>query len=309
MPAVKDLSVSPDDGENQRLDVFLSSKIGHLGRAQVQRFIDLGQVLVNGQTKKPSYKLRRGDVVTSTFELPEPSPGLRPEDLPLEVIYADQDIIVLNKPPGQVVHPGAGVSTGTLVQGLLFRFPEIAGVGPEDRPGIVHRLDKETSGVMVAARNEGAYAALLNLFKKREVHKTYLGLVWGVMGRGEGQFQWAIGRHPKHGQRFSTRTRKPREAFTAYSVKQVFKEYSLLELRPVTGRTHQIRVHLSAAGHPLVGDNRYGRRRPKREFPRMFLHAWKLAFPHPVTGKPMEFVVPLPDELQKMIPTISQDSA
>jgi 23S rRNA pseudouridine1911/1915/1917 synthase len=308
MSPEKDFLVTPKDGENQRLDVFLSQKIPGLARAQVQKFIDRGEVAVNSQPKKPSYKLRPGDRVVATFSGPEPRRSLSGQDIPLDVIYADEHIIVINKPSGLVVHPGAGVADGTLANALLFRFPELRGVGPDDRPGIVHRLDKETSGVMVVARSREAYGSLLKLFKRREVHKTYLGLVWGRVTKTEGEFTWSIGRHVKHGQRFSTRGRNPRQALTAYTVKKLFKDSSLLELRPVTGRTHQIRVHLAAAGHPIVGDRRYGHRRPKKESSRLFLHAWKLAFPHPVTGRMMEFEAPLPDELQKLIPNRLQNT-
>jgi len=303
MSETREFLVAPEDGEDQRLDVFLSAKTGVVTRSQVQRFIALGRVQVNGEGKKSSYKLRAGDRIVFAFDLPEASQRAGPQDIPLEIVYEDADIVIVNKPSGLVVHPGAGVSSGTLVHGLLFKYPEMAGLGPEDRPGIVHRLDKETSGLMVVARTRAAYEALLRLFKKREVHKTYLGLAWGKLTKNEGQFTWAIGRHMKHGQRFSIKTRKPREALTAYTVREAFKDFTLLELRPVTGRTHQIRVHLAAAGHPLVGDNRYGHRRPKKEVARLFLHAWKLSFPHPLTGQAMEFTAPLPEDLAKMIPT------
>jgi 23S rRNA pseudouridine1911/1915/1917 synthase len=302
MSPEKGFIVAADDGENQRLDVYLSRKVPELARSQVQRLVDKQAVTVNGDWRKSSFKLRAGDKVSILYESPEAHGGLAPQDIPLDVLYADAHIIVIKKPSGLVVHPGAGVSEGTLVNALVFRFPELAGIGPEDRPGIVHRLDKETSGVMVVARSREAYETLLRMFKAREVHKTYLGLVWGRLSKNEGEFRWAIGRHVKHGQRFSTRGRSPRQALTAYTVRKVFKDLSLLELRPVTGRTHQIRVHLAAAGHPIAGDYRYGHRRPKKKFPRLFLHAWKIAFAHPVTGQPMEFEAPLPEELQDLIP-------
>ncbi len=302
MQPEKEFIVSPEDGQDQRLDVFLSKKVPELARSQFQRLVDKKTVTVNGEWKKSSYKLRVGDRVAVTFDLPLAASGLVGEDIPLRILYTDEHLIVLNKPSGLVVHPGAGISHGTLVNALLFRFPKLRGVGAEDRPGIVHRLDKETSGVMVVARSPEAYTGLVRLFKKREVHKTYIGLVWGRMTRAEGEFNWSIGRHVKHGQRFSTRGRNPRQALTAYTVKRVFKDFSLLELRPVTGRTHQIRVHLAAAGHPIVGDGRYGHRQAKKDFPRLFLHAWKLAFNHPVTARPMEFIAPLPNELEQMIP-------
>jgi 23S rRNA pseudouridine1911/1915/1917 synthase len=302
MSPQKEFLVAAEDGEGLRLDWYLSRKVPELARSQVQRLVDTDKVAVNGERKKSSYKLRVGDRVVISFEPRPPAPGLTPEDIPLEVIYSDPDLIVINKPSGLVVHPGAGAASGTLANSLVRHFPELAGVGPADRPGIVHRLDKETSGLMVVARTPAAYEALVRMFKRREVHKTYLGLVWGRMGRPEGEFDWPIGRHPKHGQRFSTRGRSPRQALTAYKVRKVFAEFSLLEIRPVTGRTHQIRVHLAAAGHPVAGDNRYGHRRPKKRFPRLFLHAWKLAFSHPISGRQLEFSAPLPEELEKLIP-------
>jgi len=302
MPPERHYLVLAEDGLGRRLDVYLAERTPELARSQVQRQVDLKRVTVNGEWKKPSYKLRAGDRVSVDFDLPQPSRGVAPEAIPLDVLFEDPHLIVVNKPSGMVVHPGAGVSSGTLVNGLLFRFPELAGVGPEDRPGIVHRLDRETSGVMVAARSREAYEALLRMFKKREIHKTYLGLACGRMGKKEGVFDWAIGRHVTHGQRISTRTRKPRPALTAYTVTKVFKDFSLLELKPVTGRTHQIRVHLAAAGHPLAGDRRYGHRRPRKEFPRLFLHAWKISFPHPVSGEVVEFEAPLPEDLKALVP-------
>jgi 23S rRNA pseudouridine1911/1915/1917 synthase len=287
-------------GFGQRLDVFLSAHLSRLTRSQVQKLVDDKKVRVNGAWSKPAHKLRVGDVVEVDLSGETKIP-LMPENIPLEVLYSDEDIIVINKPAGLVVHPGAGVTHGTLVNALLYHFPGIEKVGHPERPGIVHRLDKETSGVMVVARSEKAYFELKRQFKAREVEKIYLGLVRGRIQTMEGKIDWAIGRHPRHRQRISIRTKKPKEALTYYWVKKVLKNFTLLEIKPVTGRTHQIRVHFAAAGHPIVGDSRYGGREKSGKFGRLFLHAWHIVFAHPVTGILVEFYAPLPREFQDII--------
>jgi 23S rRNA pseudouridine1911/1915/1917 synthase len=291
-------------GPDERLDVFLSRRIQDYKRSQFQRFIDKKQVTVNGAFKKPSYKLKEGDRVEVSLEILEPS-GIVPEEIPLDIIYSDAFLAVVNKPAGMIVHPGAGARKGTLVNALLYHFPEVRDVGEADRPGIVHRLDKETSGVMVVARRPEAYVELKRQFKDREVKKVYLALVLGKMPMPDGHFDWPIGRHVKHGQRMSIKTNKPRVAITEYRLQKEYKDFSLLEIRPLTGRTHQIRVHLSAAGHPLAGDRRYGAsRKPKYKFPRLFLHAQRLGFRHPVSGDRLEFISPLPAELQSILSSV-----
>jgi 23S rRNA pseudouridine1911/1915/1917 synthase len=287
--------VSAGSGPGQRLDVYLAERFEGLTRSRIRKLIDEGQVIVNGVLKKAGFKLRENDLVEAEIGI-EPSPELRPQDLPLTVIHADDHIVVIDKTYGLVVHPGAGNRDGTLASALLYRFPELSGLGEAERPGIVHRLDKETSGVMVVARSPEAYVSLRRQFKDRDVRKVYLGLAWGKMP-SEGCMDRPIGRHAKHGQRISVRTRKPRPAVTFYKVLEEFKGMSFLEIRPVTGRTHQIRVHLAAAGHPLAGDSRYGRRKENPKFPRLFLHAHRLSFIHPGTGKRVEFTSVLPSEL------------
>lgn len=287
-------------GFGQRLDVFLSASIPQLTRSQAQKLISEKKVRVNRTWSKPSHKLRVGDIVeVEVLEVKKTS--LLPENIPLDVLYCDEHIIVINKPPGLVVHPGAGVTKGTLVNALLYHFPGIEMIGHPERPGIVHRLDKETSGIMVVARSRKAYSELKRQFKAREVEKIYLGLVWGQIQTMEGKIDWAIGRHPKHRQRISIRTKKPREALTYYSVKKVLKNFTLLEIKPVTGRTHQIRVHFAAAGHPIVGDSRYGGRDKAKKYTRLFLHAWHLVFAHPATKTLAEFFAPVPQEFQDII--------
>ncbi|MCX6569573.1 MAG: RluA family pseudouridine synthase [Candidatus Aminicenantes bacterium] len=207
----------------------------------------------------------------------------------------------MDKPPGLVVHPGAAHPSGTLANALIHHFPEVALIGSEERPGIVHRLDKDTSGVMVVARSPLAYTELVSQFKRRVVWKTYLGLVWGRVAAPEGKFSWPLGRHPKDGQKISVMARSPKKAETFFEVQRMFAETTLLELRPVTGRTHQIRVHMATAGHPIVGDPIYGRKKEPREFPRTFLHAQTLSFIHPRTGERLAFVSPLPPDLEAVI--------
>lgn len=299
-----EISAAPGSGTGERLDVFLSRNFQEFTRSEFQRLVDLGRVSVNGARKKPGYRLRPGDRVE--VDLPQrETAGVSAENIPLRILYEDADIIVIDKAAGMIVHPGAGARTGTLVNALLHHFPEVRGIGPEERPGIVHRLDKETSGVMVVARSLAAYGELLRQFKAREVAKVYLALVRGRMPSPAGRFDRPIGRHVKDGQRMSVRTRKPRTAITDYEVRAVFRDFSLLEVQPLTGRTHQIRVHLAEAGHPVAGDRRYGSGRPaKIRLARLFLHAHRLAFRHPVSGRPLAFLSPLPNELASALKSV-----
>jgi 23S rRNA pseudouridine1911/1915/1917 synthase len=296
-----DLVVGPEVGKNIRLDVFLADKIEGLSRAQVRRAIDTGGVRVGSFTRRAGYKLKPGDRVHLAYEPPAPEPSLAPQCIPLKLIYVDDDVIVLDKPPHLVVHPGPGHPSGTLVNALLFHFPEVAVVGNENRPGIVHRLDQDTSGVMVVARSPRAYASLHDQFMRRLTWKTYLALAWGRMSDVSGKLSWPLGRHPKEGARISIRARSPKKAETFFQVQRAFKDTTLLEVKPVTGRTHQIRVHLAAAGHPVVGDPVYGRKREPREFPRIFLHAHTLSFLHPGTQERLTFASPLPADLEEVI--------
>jgi 23S rRNA pseudouridine1911/1915/1917 synthase len=299
-PAGEKFFITLSHGFGQRLDVFLASHLRELARSQIQKLIAGQKVRLNGTWTKASHRLREGDVVE--VELAEGKENrLLAENIPLNIIYGDDHIIVLNKPAGLVVHPGAGVTQGTLVNALIYHFPGIERVGHPERPGIVHRLDKETSGVMVVARSENAYTELKRQFKAREVEKIYLALVWGRIQVEEGKIDWALGRHPKHRERISIRTRKPRAALTLYSVKKVVDDLTLLEVKPVTGRTHQIRVHFAAAGHPIVGDGRYGGRDKTGKYARLFLHAWHIVFTHPVSKTLSEFYAPIPQEFQDII--------
>ncbi len=292
--------MSETEGAGRRIDAFLAESLRDVSRARVQRLITGGDVLVDGGPVKASHRLVEGEKVTIrlTREMKE-KPG--PEDMPLEILHEDRDIILVDKPSGLVVHPGAGRRSQTLVNALLYRFPDLAGLEPEDRPGIVHRLDKETSGVMVVARSPRALIDLQQQLKNREVDKRYLGLVWGKIRHAEGLLSWPIGRHARHRDRISIKTDKPREAETRYRLLQAYQEFAYLEIHPLTGRTHQIRVHMAAAGHPLVGDSRYGRRGGKGPSPRLFLHAATLKFRHPGSGERVEFSSPLPPDLQAVL--------
>jgi len=297
----KTFYITLSHGAGRRLDVFLSAHLSELSRAQIQKLITDQKVRLNNTWTKPSHKLKEGDVVEVEGREMSRKSSLLPENIPLDIIHSDEHIIVLNKPAGLVVHPGAGVEKGTLVNALLHHFPGIERVGHPERPGIVHRLDKETSGVMVVARTDKAYSELKRQFKAREVEKVYLGLVRGHVQVDEGRIDWALGRHPRHRQRISIRTKKPKSALTLYSVKKRFPDFTLLEIKPVTGRTHQIRVHFAASGHPIVGDARYGGKDTAMKPPRLFLHAWHIVFTHPVSKTLLEFYAPLPPEFQDII--------
>jgi 23S rRNA pseudouridine1911/1915/1917 synthase len=301
----KEFLIKPSRGENQRLDVFLSEKIKGLSRSQLKGLIEDGRVLINGNSRKPSYRLKENEFVQIKCE-EKAEETVKPEDIALNIVYEDAHIVVLNKESGQVVHPGAGNRSHTLVNALLFRFPAITKIGPSERPGIVHRLDKETSGVMVIAKSIKAYEELKRQFRLREVSKMYTGLVWGKVNDEAGRISLPLGRHMRHRKKISVKTNKPRESETRYTVRKVYRDFTLLDISPVTGRTHQIRVHMSASGHPVVGDTKYGRKKTKVRCPRLFLHASKLTFKHPETNKLEEFSAELPQELQDFLMKINK---
>lgn len=293
------------DEKGERLDVFLQHRLDKkISRSQIRKLALQGCVFVNGRACKPSCRLAENDAVKILYEK-ENGPILQGEDIPLDIIYSDSDIVVLDKPSGMVVHPGAGNFHGTVVQALLYRFPQIGQVGDKERPGIVHRLDKETSGLLVAALNEEAYLNLKRQFKARAVNKSYLGLISGHTSETKGMIDRPIGRHVKDGKKMSVKTRKPREAQTEYTLIRKYAKYALLDLHPVTGRTHQIRVHLSASGYPLVSDEKYGRKKKPFGCPRLFLHASRLTFKHPASGEPVTFESPLPQDLQEFLDRLS----
>ena len=284
----------------ERLDRFLAAAAG-VSRSLVQRLVVEGQVTVNGRAGRPAQRLRPGDRVG--VEWPEPEPPLpMPEPLPLEVVYEDEHLIVVDKPPGLTVHPAPGHPRGTLVNALLARYPDLTALGGT-RPGIVHRLDKDTSGLLLVARTEAAQRDLMAQLKGRRVVKRYLVLVQGRVEPAEGVIEGPIARHPRHRQRMGV-VAGGREARTDYRVLRHLDGYTLLEVAPLTGRTHQIRVHLSAAGYPVVGDRTYGVGSPHLR--RQFLHATYLRLRHPATGQEVEFHSPLPPDLTSALEHLSR---
>lgn len=295
------------EGSGERLDVFVARRCPGLSRSLVQRLIREGRVTVDDRPARAGQRLERGDRVLVRVPPREPE-ALCPEPIPLTIVYEDDDLLVVDKPAGLTVHPAAGlpagqagVRRGTLAAALLAHRPELAGVGGPERPGIVHRLDRDTSGLLVVAKNEAARAALARQWKARQVEKGYVALVHGRLEPPEGVIDAPIGRDPRHRQRMAV-VESGRAARTVYLVRRYLPDqpagrggYSLVEVAPSTGRTHQIRVHFAALGHPLVGDRVYGR--PSTVLGRQFLHAYRLAFRHPVDGRPLELESPLPEEL------------
>ena len=297
----------PADFEGQRLDKFLVSVLEGRSRSQVQKLIDEGRVTLDRKSPKANLALRDGDRVV--VDVPPPAPSdIEAEALPLDILYQDSDLVVVNKAPGMVVHPGAGHASGTLVNALLHHVDDLSGLGGELRPGIVHRLDRGTSGVIIAAKHDAAHQELARQFHDREVEKEYIALVWGTVQAGR-RIDASIGRDPKNRHKMSSRARHAREAVTRITRAHHMPGLTLCHVAIHTGRTHQIRVHLSAIGHPIVGDALYGgmrRRTPAdvravQRLERPFLHAWRLAFQHPGDGRRMEFTAPLAPDLEAVL--------
>ncbi|MDN5346840.1 MAG: rRNA synthase [Clostridia bacterium] len=286
--------------EGKRLDLFLARKV-NVSRSRVQQLIAVGEIRVNGQTAKASYRLKPGDHIEG--RVPEPEElAARPEDISLDILYEDGDIIVVNKPQGMVVHPSPGHERGTLVNALLFHCRDLSGINGVLRPGIVHRLDKDTSGVLVAAKNDLAHLGLAAQIKARSMKRLYLALVHGKVAPDEGRIEAPIGRHPVNRLRMAVvKTKQARPAVTHYRVLERLGNYTLLECRLETGRTHQIRVHMAYRGHPVVGDPVYGPRRRPFDVPGQLLHAYLLGFHHPRTGEYLEFRAPLPEIFTKIL--------
>ena len=299
----------PDQGS--RLDQFLASSTD-FSRARLVRWLKAGQILVNDRSRPASYRVRPGDRVTLTVPPPEPS-GLTPEALPLDILYEDDDLIAVNKPPGLVVHPAPGHRRGTLLNALVHHCPDLAAVGDLGRPGVVHRLDKDTRGVLVAVKTSQAHAHLVRQFQNREVEKIYVALVWGRFAQERGEIDQEVGRHPSARQKMSVHPRRGKPAVTYW---KVLAEYpgplTLLELFPKTGRTHQLRVHLASLGHPIVGDATYGGGAARLKgtpvlkglrplVTRQLLHAKSLKFTHPRTGAPVLGEAPMPEDFQAVV--------
>lgn len=295
-----------DDGSaGERLDRFVAQRIPDRSRAQIQELIREGRVRVDGKAVKPSYRLEPGDQVVAEVPPLEPV-ALEPQAMPLDIIYEDEDVLVVNKPAGLVVHPAPGHEAGTLVNALLAYDPELARAGTE-RPGIVHRLDKGTSGLIVVARHPAALHHLQRAFADREVEKTYLVLVEGHLQPPKGLIDAPVGRDPRHRKKMAVLAKGGRPAQTVYRVLEHLDDYTLVEVHPLTGRTHQIRVHLAALGYPVVGDRVYGRRRQRLGLERPFLHAWKLRLRLP-SGVERTFVAPLPADLRRVMRALDAES-
>ena len=293
----------------KRLDLFLANREPTLSRSALQRLIQDGRITVNGLPAKPSQKIKPGDRIVSEIPRPEPL-EMKPEPIPLDVLYEDEAILVLNKPAGLVVHPAPGHWSGTLINALLHHFDSPQGslstIGGKERPGLVHRLDKETSGIMVIAKTDEAHRSLAAQFNQHSTTRVYEALAWGVIKKPEGVIELAIGRDLKERKKFSARTARPKASATVYRVlKRLGKLATFVELFPQTGRTHQIRVHLAALGHPVLGDPIYGGRKVRElegvAIPRVMLHARTLGFLHPTTGRHMGHSSQLPLDMSAII--------
>ncbi|MFC1937074.1 RluA family pseudouridine synthase [Chloroflexota bacterium] len=290
------------DRPGNRLDKYIAESCPELSRSQAQKFIADGYITVNGRAAKSALKLDAGDRVDIDIPPAPPSP-LMPEAIPLSIVYEDDDLLVVDKPAGLTVHPAPGHPRHTLVNAILAHFPHLADIGDSLRPGIVHRLDKDTSGIMIVAKNSLAQANLAEQFQRRSVAKAYMVLVKGHLMPEKGIIEAALGRDPSNRKRMAVVTRG-REARTEYRVVKYLDTYTLLEVRPQTGRTHQIRVHLSAIGYPVVGDAVYGVKSPILS--RQFMHACRLAFRLPSSGDYVEFTSELPPDLQQALKGITQ---
>ena len=337
MAETREIAV-PSEAAGQRLDHFIATQLEGVSRSRVQLLLDQGDVLVNGAGAKPSLKLRGGEQILITGE-PHPAPlKATPQNIPLDVVYEDKYLAVINKPAGMMVHAGAGETedarnSNTLVNALLFRFNALSSTGGELRPGIVHRLDKETSGLIVVAKSDSAHAKLAELFSSRQIRKIYIALVHGRVEREKGSIAAAVSRDPVRRTRMTTKpAENSRTAISHYEVVQRletrFGKFTLVRVRIETGRTHQIRVHMASIGHPVVGDTLYGapgllsvqgasqavisraarrKNEPERlKLNRNFLHATRLEFTHPFTAKPLELEAPLPAELTEFLTRINE---
>src|SRR5437867_235805 len=302
------LQAGPND-RGLRLDIFLSRHIEALTRSQIQLLNRSGAISIDGRLDKAGYRIRGGETIEVDLRAVEPAP-ITPEQIPLQIYFEDQDLAVIEKPAGLVVHPGSGTRGGTIANALLFHFQNLSDVGGEGRPGIVHRLDRKTSGLLIVAKNNIAHARLSAAFQNREIQKTYLALVHGKPARDTAAIELAVGRHPTLRTKMAAGRPRGRAAHTEYKVLEHYRGFALLELKIKTSRTHQIRVHLSTIGHPVVGDDVYGERAYKEfvkkfgPLDRYFLHAAYLRFHHPSTKQSMEFHSRLPSQLQKLLESI-----
>jgi len=294
-----------EQGETgQRIDAWAAGRVEGLTRTHAQKLIEEGQITVNGQRVKPSYRLKPGDQVRVVIP-PPAALEVKAQAIPLDVIYEDADLLVVNKPAGMVVHPAHGNYEGTLVNALLAHCRDLSGIGGVMRPGIVHRLDKDTSGLLVVAKNDLAHTALALQIKERKAKRRYLALVHGRLLPRQGKVEAPIGRHPADRKRMAV-AEGGKPAVTYYRVLKEWKAFSLIEAALETGRTHQIRVHMAYIGHPVVGDRTYAARRPHLGLPGQALHAWQLEFWHPRSGEHLRFFAPLPQHFREVLRQLMQ---
>jgi 23S rRNA pseudouridine1911/1915/1917 synthase len=302
--------------KGMRLDVYLAARNLSISRSQIKRLIEEGQVIVNGETAKAGYKLRAGDIVNFE-EKPPINYSTAPQDIPLNILYEDKDLLVVDKPAGMVVHPAAGNYQNTLVNALLHHCRDLSGIGGVLRPGIVHRLDKNTSGLIVVAKTEKALNGLQDQFKGHQIKKIYYTVVFGDVREDEGTINAPVGRHPTDRKKMSTFSKRGKDALTRWRVLERFGILTYLEIQIETGRTHQIRVHLNAIGHPVLGDNVYGNSAKKiqnifdhflqsrlKMLKRQALHAGVLGFAHPIQRRYLEFSSPLPQDMAAVLKTM-----
>ena len=302
----------PDEAEGVRLDTFLAARHPEQSRSAWKRVIEDGGVAIDGRTiAKPGLPLKSGMTIDATVPEPEPS-SLEGERIPIDVVYEDEHLAIVMKPAGIVVHPGHGARSGTLVHALIGKGMTLAPAGGTVRPGIVHRLDKETSGLLIIAKTDPAHRALTRMFARREIAKTYAAVVWGHPTPADGRIDAAIGRSRRDPTKMTVKAQRGREATTIYRTQESFPGYALLEINLVTGRTHQIRVHFASKQHPVIGDHRYGGmpwkgvrdpalRAMLGSFSRLALHAAKLVFVHPITGERLSFSAPIPKDFAALI--------
>lgn len=286
--------------ENKRLDIFLAEKMPIYSRSYIKKGIEEGKVKVSGQIVKPNYKLKEQDVVFSSIQ-PPPKPTLEPENIPLNIIYEDDDIIVLDKTRGMVVYPAQGNYSGTLVNALLYHTKNLSDINGVMRPGIVHRLDKDTSGIMVIAKNNAAHENLARQFSTRQVEKTYLAVVWGIINENAATINAPIGRHPVNRLQMTVTDENAKEAITHFQVIERFSEFTYVKVNIETGRTHQIRVHMKFIGHPIVGDLVYSKKKNPFKINGQALHSYKISFNHPRTKEQLEFEASIPDDFQTIL--------
>lgn len=305
-------TVSPISN-SERLDIYISAESG-LSRSYIKRLIKQELLLVNSNPEKAGYKVKSGDIIELTIP-DEPEWVLTPENIPLDIIWQDGHILVVNKPPHMVIYPAAGNKSGTLMNAVVSTCRKLSLLGGPLRPGVVHRLDKDTSGAIVIAKDDQAYYSLTSQFKKREIEKQYLALLYGNLKTDRGEIKAAIGRALSDRKKMSTRTRRGKEAVTRFEVIERFDSAALVNIKIITGRTHQIRVHFASIGHPVLGDKIYGKktvlklRHHSVRFSRQMLHACSLKLRHPVQGEAMEFKAPMPEDMEKAMEELRESSS